>query len=124
MLVTTDSKSQYVYPFLGKAVIGRASYLDNLFGKNKKLIGFAVMIWNRGGAPSSNPRTFRFYQRGYRDHLDFGRDCAEIRGSLIGILSQVHPDRHPDHQAEAKAATSRVNQAHDVRCRHVTDWTQ
>ena len=23
----------------------------------------------------------------YRDHLDFGRDCAETRGLLIGILS-------------------------------------
>ena len=40
------------------------------------------------------------------------------------LILQVHPDRHPDHQAEAKAATSRVNQARDVRCRHVTDWTQ
>ena len=45
-------------------------------------------IWTRGGAPSSDPRTFRFYQRGDRDNLDLGRDCKEIRGSLIGISSR------------------------------------
>ena len=34
---------------------------------------------------------------------------------------QVHPDKHPDFREEATAATARVNQAMDVRCRHVTD---
>jgi hypothetical protein len=39
------------------------------------------------------------------------------------LLKQVHPAKHPDHRAEgeAEAATARVNQARDVRCRHVTD---
>ena len=37
------------------------------------------------------------------------------------LLKQVHPDKHPDHRAEAEAATARVNQARDVRCRHVTE---
>ena len=36
------------------------------------------------------------------------------------LLSQVHPDKHPDFSAEATAATARVNQAMDVRFRHVT----
>ena len=40
------------------------------------------------------------------------------------LLLQVHPDKHLDDQAAAKAAVSRVNQARDVRCKHVTDWTQ
>lgn len=31
------------------------------------------------------------------------------------LLSQVHPDKHPDRKAEAEAAASRVNQAMDVR---------
>ena len=35
------------------------------------------------------------------------------------LLSQVHPDKHPDFSAEATAATARVNQAMDVRSRHV-----
>ena len=34
---------------------------------------------------------------------------------------QVHPDKHPDFREEATAATARVNQAMDVRSRHVTD---
>ena len=34
---------------------------------------------------------------------------------------QVLPDKHPDFREEATAATARVNQAMDVRCRHVTD---
>ena len=34
---------------------------------------------------------------------------------------QVHPDKHPDFREEATAATARVNQAMDVRCRHVTE---
>ena len=29
------------------------------------------------------------------------------------LLSQVHPDKHPDFSAEATAATARVNQAMD-----------
>jgi curved DNA-binding protein CbpA len=33
----------------------------------------------------------------------------------------VRPDKHPDHRAEAEAATARVNQARDVRCRYVTE---
>ena len=37
------------------------------------------------------------------------------------LLKQVHPDKHPDYRAEAEAATARVNQARDVRCRHVTE---
>ena len=40
------------------------------------------------------------------------------------LLLQLRPDKHPHHKAEAQAAVSRVNQARDVRCRHVTDWTQ
>ena len=40
------------------------------------------------------------------------------------LLLQLRPDKHPHHQAQAQAATSRVNQARDVRSRHVTDWTQ
>ena len=34
---------------------------------------------------------------------------------------QVHPDKHPDFREEATAATARVNQAMDVRSRHVTE---
>ena len=37
------------------------------------------------------------------------------------LLSQVHPDKHPDFEAEATMATARVNQAMDVRSRHVTE---
>ena len=40
------------------------------------------------------------------------------------LLLQLRPDRHPHHQAQAQAALSRVNQARDVRCRHVIDWEQ
>ena len=42
------------------------------------------------------------------------------RKSPRWLLKQVHPDKHPNHEAEAEAATARVNQARDVRCRHVT----
>ena len=31
------------------------------------------------------------------------------------LLSQVHPDKHPDFEAEATMATARVNQAMDVQ---------
>ena len=37
------------------------------------------------------------------------------------LLSQVHPDRHPDFLEEAIAAAARVNQAMDVRSRHMTE---
>ena len=37
------------------------------------------------------------------------------------LLSQVHRDKHPEFRAEATAATARVNQAMDVRSRHVTE---
>ena len=37
------------------------------------------------------------------------------------LLSQVHPDRHPCFRDEATAAAKRVNQAMDVRTRHVTE---
>ena len=37
------------------------------------------------------------------------------------LLYQVHPDKHPDFIVEATAATARVNQAMDVRFRHVTE---
>ena len=37
------------------------------------------------------------------------------------LLYQVHPDKHPNREAEAIAATMRVNQAMDVRSRHVTE---
>jgi hypothetical protein len=40
------------------------------------------------------------------------------------LLAQVHPDKHPHHTSQAQAATARVNQARDIRSRHVTDWTQ
>ena len=40
------------------------------------------------------------------------------------LLLQLRPQKHPHHQAQAQAALSRVNQARDVRCRHVTDWEQ
>ena len=40
------------------------------------------------------------------------------------LLLHLRPDKHPHHEAQAEAALSRVNQARDVRCRHVTDWTQ
>ena len=33
----------------------------------------------------------------------------------------LHPDRHPDCRDEATAAAARVNQAMDVRSRHVTE---
>ena len=36
------------------------------------------------------------------------------------LLSQVHPDRHPNCTGLAEAAAQRVNQAMDVRSRHVT----
>ena len=37
------------------------------------------------------------------------------------LLSQVHPDKHPEFGAEATVATARVSQAMDVRSRHVTE---
>ena len=37
------------------------------------------------------------------------------------LLMQVHPDRNPDHITEATAASARVNEAMDVRSRHVTE---
>ena len=37
------------------------------------------------------------------------------------LLSQVHPDKHPGFEAEATMATARVNQAMDVRSRHVNE---
>ena len=37
------------------------------------------------------------------------------------LLCQVHPDRHPDCRDEATAAAALVNQAMDVRSRHVTE---
>ena len=37
------------------------------------------------------------------------------------LLSQVHPDKHPNRREEATLATTRVNQAMDVRSRHVTE---
>ena len=37
------------------------------------------------------------------------------------LLVHVHPDRNPDHKAEATAASARVNEAMDVRSRHVTE---
>ena len=81
-----DSKSQHVYPFWGKAAMGSASYLDNPSGRNKSLIGFGI-----GAAPRAQIRgLFVSTFWGYRDNLDFCRDCAEIRGSLIWILSQHH----------------------------------
>ena len=45
---------------------------------------------------------------------------------LKWLLSQVHPDKHPNFEAEATMATARVrrqmlNQAMDVRSRHVTE---
>ena len=40
------------------------------------------------------------------------------------LLSQVHPDRHPDCRDEATAAAARVNQAMDVRSRHVTEVSE
>ena len=40
------------------------------------------------------------------------------------LLAQVHPDKHPHHTSKAEAATARVNQARDIRSRHVADWTQ
>ena len=35
------------------------------------------------------------------------------------LLLHLRPDKHPHHEAQAEAALSRVNQARDVRCRHV-----
>ena len=37
------------------------------------------------------------------------------------LLSQVHPDRNPEFLEEAIAAAARVNQAMDVRSRHMTE---
>ena len=37
------------------------------------------------------------------------------------LLSQVHPDRNPEWRAAAERAAARVNQAMDVRSRHVTE---
>ena len=37
------------------------------------------------------------------------------------LISQVHPDKHPGFLEEAIAAAARVNQAMDVRSRHVNE---
>ena len=37
------------------------------------------------------------------------------------LLSQVHPDKHLEWQAEAVRATARVNQAMDIHLRHVAE---
>ena len=48
-------------------------------------------------------------------------NVTERRPKWLLSVSQVHPDKHPDFSAEATAATARVNQAMDVRNRHVTE---
>jgi hypothetical protein len=78
MLVTTDSKSQYVYPFLGKAVIGRASYLDNLFGKNKKLIGFGI-----GAAPRAQIQGLFVFTKGVIEIISILVEIARRLGAHI-----------------------------------------
>jgi hypothetical protein len=69
-------------PLFGEAPIGEL-YISMTIG----ILLDSIPIWTGGGALSPNPMTFQKYPNRYRDHLDFGRDCAEIRGSLIGILS-------------------------------------
>ena len=76
-----DSKSQYVYPFLGKAVIGRASYLDNLFGKNKKLIGFGI-----GAAPRAQIRGLFVFTKGVIEIISILVEIARRLGAhLLGF---------------------------------------
>ena len=73
-----DSKSQYVYPFLGKAVIGRASYLDNLFGKNKKLIGFEI-----GAAPRAQIQGLFVFTKGVIEIISILVEIARRLGAHI-----------------------------------------
>eukprot|EP00966_Prymnesium_polylepis_P000066 1522-Prymnesium_polylepis.1 len=58
----TDSKSQYVYPFLGKAPIwGRLIPRQRLLSTSKTHRARGAKthrIWARGGAPSPNPMSF------------------------------------------------------------------
>ena len=78
-----DSKSQYVYPFLGKAVLGlgRASYLDNLFGKNKKLIGFGI-----GAAPRAQIRGLFVFTKGVIEIISILVEIARRLGAhLLGF---------------------------------------
>ena len=55
-----DSKSQYVYPYLGKALLGgRLISRQPNFYKMK-----TQRIWNWGAAPSSKPLSFHFVEIG------------------------------------------------------------
>ena len=38
------------------------------------------------------------------------------------LLFAVHPQRNPDRREEAEAAARHVNQAMDMRSRHITEW--
>ena len=57
--VTFHAVLYNLYPFLGKAVTGRASYLDNMFCKNEKLIGFGI-----GAAPRAQIRGLFVFTKG------------------------------------------------------------
>jgi hypothetical protein len=60
----------------------------------------------------------------FREHMvHVERACgfATDRAVLERGRVQVHPDKHPEFSAETTAATARVNQAMDVRSRHVTE---
>ena len=55
-----DSKSQYVYPYLGKALLG-----GRLISRQPNFYKIKTQrIWNWGAAPSSKPLSFHFVEIG------------------------------------------------------------
>ena len=81
-------------------------------------------------APAVHAHERTYYARSTAVHIANEGQMSEVEALAIlnvterrpkWLLSQVHPDKHPDFSAEATAATARVNQAMDVRSRHVTE---
>ena len=70
----------------GKSAIFTPLYLVNTFGKNEKSsVGFGL-----GAAPRAQIRGLFVFTKGVIEIISIlGRDCKEIRGSLIGISSHI-----------------------------------
>ena len=69
----------------GKSAIFTPLYLNKYGDTFRKLIKFG-----HGAPPQAQIRlVFEKYHHSYRDKLDLGPDCAEIMGTLIGILGHL-----------------------------------
>ena len=99
LLMSFDSKSQYVTPLSPHNLEQDWDYLDNKFGTFQKLIGFGL-----GAAPWAQiRRVFEKYQPSYRDTQRCENDTFPKRGyTYIGILS---------HQSLSNTATLLMHRA-------------